>query len=63
MVSSFNKAVKPITGIDPNGLQIKIKLFKINEVKPRGVTFYVSEYGDVWALYVYFSSIPLYDKV
>ena len=36
MISSFNKAVKPITGIDPNGLQIKIKLFKTNEVKPRG---------------------------
>ena len=28
-----------------------------------GVTSYISEYGDVRALYVYFSALPLYDKV
>ena len=28
-----------------------------------GVTFYISEYGDVRALLVYFSALPLYDKV
>ena len=28
-----------------------------------GVTFYISVYGDVRALKVYFSALPLYDKV
>ena len=27
------------------------------------VPFYISEYGGVQALYVYFSALPLYDKV
>ena len=28
-----------------------------------GVTSYISEYEDVRAFYVYFSALPLYDKV
>ena len=28
-----------------------------------GVTFYISVYGDVRALWIYFSALPLYDKV
>ena len=29
----------------------------------RGVNFYISDYEDVRALYVYFSALPLYDRV
>ena len=28
-----------------------------------GVTSYISEYGDVRALYVYFSTLPIYEKL
>ena len=32
-------------------------------VQRPGVTFYISEYGDVRALYVYVSGLLLYDKL
>ena len=50
MISSFNNAVKPITGIDPNGLQIKKNFLKYMSLSLVGVTFYINEYEDKLAI-------------